>query len=60
MRISVNTKNKNQIETNPHLSKYNNSSRANYSMETTILEKYLICNYSKFLGKIIAHNITDS
>ena len=59
MRIYVNNRNKYQIENDTRVSKCNYRSRPNYSIETAILEKQLICNASSLnLQKIIC-NMTD-
>ena len=48
MRIYLNMHNIDKIDSNSRLSKYNFSSRKNYSIKTALLEKYLLHNNSKY------------
>ena len=59
MRILVNMKNKESIETNPRVSKCNYGSRTNYLINNTIFEKRLWYNNSLLKGMTTIHNIMN-
>ena len=59
MRIYVGGRNNENIEKDNRLLQFNNGSRANYSIETMILEKRLMYNVTVRDGKPMLHNISD-
>ena len=59
IRIIVNTQNKNIIELDNQISKYNYSLRMYHLIESTILKKRLVYNNSMLNGNIMIHNMTD-
>ena len=59
MRISINNRNKHQIEKGPKISTNNFGSRSNYSIEMAILQKRIIYDNSKLITKPMVYNMTD-
>ena len=59
MRIYIGERNSRNIEDDSRLSKFNYGSRANYSIETAILEKRLMYDAAVRDGKPMIHNISD-
>jgi len=59
IRIFLNNRNSKNIENDTRLSKFNYGSRANYSIETAILEKRLMYDVAVRDGKPMLHNISD-
>ena len=59
MRICINNRIKGKIGIDPRISKANYGSRANYSIENTLLEKRIIYNYSSLIYQYTIHNITN-
>ena len=59
MRIYVGGRNNEKIEKDNRLSQFNYGSRANYSIETAILEKRLMYDVAVRDGKPMLHNISD-
>ena len=59
MRILVNNRNKNKIESDYRIAKSNYGSRPNYSIEDTILEKRLAYYNSLLAGKQNTNNMID-
>ena len=59
MRIYIGERNSDKIEEDDRLSKFNYGSKANYLIETAILEKRLMYDVAIRDGKPILHNISD-
>ena len=59
MRICINNRIRGKIEADPRISKANYRSRANYSIENTLLEKRIIYDHSSLSYKHTMHNMTD-
>jgi len=59
MRIYIGGRNNESIEEDTRLSKFNYGSRANYSIETAILEKRLMYDVAVRDGRSMLYNISN-
>ena len=59
IRIIIRNRTNDNIENDKRLLKYNYRSKRNYSTESALLEKRLICNISKFISLPIMHLLLD-
>ena len=59
MRIFIGLRNDQEIEKDARLSKYNYGSRSGYSIDITLLEKWLMYDVSVRNGQPTMHNLSD-
>ena len=59
MRMHIGGRNDKNVENDDRLSKFNYGSRANYSMQTAMLEKRLIHDLVVRERKMMMHNMSD-
>lgn len=59
MRIFVDLRMENVTKNQRNLSRYNFGSRKVFSIDTATLEKRLMCDYAKYSGQRMVHNLSD-